>query len=116
MTGMTLLPAKVTTTETYQIGKDFSGRLLAGETITSVTVAVEVIRGVDPDSADFTSGAYQIGTQADGVFTPDANGPVVMQRIQQGLKGCGYRVWFHAATSLGNVYAEWDDVFIPRNP
>lgn len=88
------------TTENELFTFDFSSVLTATETISSATCVVQVKNGTDANP-----NAIKVGT-------PNINGPLVTQRITDGLNGVIYRLEMTVTTSLTNVYTLVGDVAV----
>lgn len=91
------------TTENELFTFDFSPILTAVETISTATCTVQVRDGSDPNPNDIKVG------------TPAIDGPLVVQRIYEGINGVIYRLEMTVTTSLTNTYTLVGDVavFLP---
>ncbi len=72
---------------------DFRSDLVSGETITSQTVTISVLSGIDPSPSSMLIGGIAIH-----------NGNILEQHIGQGVPGVIYDIVFSIVTSLGNDY------------
>lgn len=90
------LPVKAPA-EAYPIVIDFTPKLGVGETLTGTpTVAIEVIAGVDINSATVLNGAPTLaGTTG------------VTVGVQNGLTGCWYQITATCVTSAGRTLSEY---------
>ncbi|MFY9326494.1 MAG: hypothetical protein WAO76_00500 [Georgfuchsia sp.] len=77
--------------ETVSISADFGAVIGAGETISSATLDVTVLRGTDANVATMASGSATI------------DGDTVARLIGDGVTGVGYMVTAIATTDAGQV-------------
>lgn len=83
--------------ETISYFGDFRDLLVTGETLTSYTVTVTCISGIDPNPSAMLYGGIDL----------DDNATVIEQRIEQGVIGAIYDILFTVGTSLGNTYQKF---------
>lgn len=90
---MTIQVSEAKTVEgTLQVGFDFSGRVLPGETLTAGGCSALTFNGEDESPENIIIGA------------PFQNGLEVVQTITGGLPGVTYLVNCGGETNLGNIY------------
>ena len=77
--------------ETVSVSADFGAIIGSGETITSATLVVSVLRGTDPDVASMVSGSVQI------------DGDTISRLITDGVTDADYLVTAIATTDAGQV-------------
>ena len=77
--------------ETISVGAEFAELMADGETLTTATVAITVLRGTDPGAAAMLVGAAS------------ASGSVAAQLVGSGVAGVDYQITFTANTSMSQV-------------
>lgn len=92
--------------ETISYFGDFRDELAVGETLTSYTVTITCISGIDTNPSAMLYGGIDLHN----------NSTVIEQRIKQGVIGAIYDILFTVGTSLSNTYQKVTRlVILPNN-
>jgi hypothetical protein len=90
--------------ETISFFGDFADVLLSGETLTSYTVTVNLVSGVDPNPSNMLYEGIEVH-----------NNTYIEQRIRLGIVGCIYDIVFTVGTNLSNEYIKFTRLVILPN-
>lgn len=84
-------------------GVDFDDDMGPSEIISTATATAINLADDSDASGIILDGSAQIGTWAGVVFTPDASGHVVAQKIKAGEDGKRYKITFKTTTDTSQI-------------